>query len=201
MASAAKDLWLDGGNALSLSEAYPAERLVAFEVRPNRIGFVVFEGATRLLDWGVRIYGKQDGSAVLAGKKAASLLDLYSPSVLVIRQRKDVSMQVAEKLRTIIRRISAEARLRSINFRKNTPTAIQRFFKQYGCATKHEIATTLAGWFEELSWKLPPKRRAWDSEHSSAVIFDAAAAAVAFIASSEGSAFLQHRFDGPSPGE
>jgi hypothetical protein len=160
----------------------PAERLVAFEVRPNRIGFVVFEGATSLLDWGVRTYGKHDGHLVLAGKKITALLTVYSPAVLVIRRRDDMSKKSADGLNDIRKRIVSRCRRRSIKFRQASTTTIRRFFQQYGCTTKHEIATTLAEWFEELSWKLPPKRKPWESEHSAAVIFDAAATAIAFIA-------------------
>jgi hypothetical protein len=60
---------------------------------------------------------------------------------------------------------------------------IRSFFAPYGgTTTKHGISTTLAEWFGELSRSLPPKRKAWESEHHNAVIFDAAAAAMTFLA-------------------
>ena len=38
----------------------------------------------------------------------------------------------------------------------------------------------LAEWFDELSWKLPPKCKPWQSEDHNLTIFDAAATAMTF---------------------
>jgi hypothetical protein len=59
---------------------------------------------------------------------------------------------------------------------------VRRFFDQTGSATKHEIASTLAEWFIELAWKLPAKRKPWQSENYQMVIFDAVATGAAFLA-------------------
>ncbi|HUZ06530.1 MAG TPA: hypothetical protein VMV89_03490 [Candidatus Paceibacterota bacterium] len=50
-----------------------------------------------------------------------------------------------------------------------------------GQGTKHDLAEMVAGQFpEQLGSKLPPKRKAWMSEHYQMGIFDAVGLALAF---------------------
>jgi len=83
------------------------------------------------------------------------------------------------------------------------PAVIHHFFSEHDAKTKYKMATALSEWFEELSWKLPPERRVWQSERYSMVIFDAVGTAMAFMASEseEGNDFASGTFDGPSSGE
>lgn len=159
----------------------PHERLLALEVRSQRIGFIVLQGTTRLLDWGVRTYGKQKSNAPSVGcSRVATLLDLYSPAVIVIRRRKTVRTPRRIISATVVR-IAAEARRRSISCRFVTAKEVRHFFARYDVTTKHAIASLLAKWFPDLTWKLPRKRRAWESESYNAPLFDAAATAVAYL--------------------
>jgi hypothetical protein len=48
------------------------------------------------------------------------------------------------------------------------------------CKTKVELAATLAMIFPELAWRLPPKRKIWQSEHRRQTAFDAIALAVGY---------------------
>jgi len=79
--------------------------------------------------------------------------------------------------------LAAEARRRSTACRLVGNKEVRRFFARYDGTTKHAIATLLAGWFPDLAWKLPPKRRPWESERYNTVMFDAVATAVAFLGS------------------
>lgn len=57
----------------------------------------------------------------------------------------------------------------------------QVFFADGGEGTKHALAEKMAKRFpEELGFRLPPKRRAWESEDSRMDIFDAVALALAW---------------------
>jgi hypothetical protein len=49
-----------------------------------------------------------------------------------------------------------------------------------GCETRDEIAAVLARLFLDLHWRLPPKRRAWQSEHPRMAMFDAIALGLAY---------------------
>ncbi|MGH9477013.1 MAG: hypothetical protein ACRD1C_11875 [Terriglobales bacterium] len=104
------------------------------------------------------------------------LLDLYGPSVIVTRRSEKSSTTVHATLATVAV-IRAQARRRA--------REIRRFYSQLGCTTKHEITSLIAEWFEELSWKVPHKREAWQPEYYHTAIFDAAAVGVFFLSKNE----------------
>jgi len=149
-------------------------RLLVLEIRPRKAGFAVFEGST-LLDWGVTSYD----SATPAIRRIGSLLDLHVPSVIVIRKRPRLKHRLTGA--SIVQSIKRAAQRRSIRVRSLDAHGIRAFFKQRGCRSKDNTATLLAEWFPELAWRVPPKRKSWQSEPHNALLFDAVATAVAFI--------------------
>ena len=161
----------------------PQERLLALEVRPQRIGFVVLQGTTKLLDWGIRMHDKNDVPSV-ACARVATLMNLYSPTVMVIRRR-DTSTPLRSAISDIVATLTAEARRRSICCRFVTVKEVRCFFSRHNGTTKHAIASLLSGWYPDLAWRLPRKRRAWESEPFSMALFDAAAAAVTYFGITE----------------
>ena len=172
MVSGTKNSGVAGSSGLTRE----GDRLLAFDIRPQRVGFVVLEGATQLVDWGTR--WMEPGRFDQFKRRLVRLIDFYTPTTIVIRRRKYLTFRVANAVTHIARRISSEARVRKVTLRSVDTKNVLRFFAQYGCRTKHEIATTLAGWFEELTWKLPPKRKPWQSEHPTSLIFEALAVAI-----------------------
>jgi hypothetical protein len=157
------------------------ERILALEIRPQRIGFIVINGVARALDWGICTNGKSTSnrsSGVTA--RIASLLDLYSPAVVVIRRRRAFRKSCGT-IRVTMTEIAADARRRSIPCRLVSDSDVRQFFVARGVTTKHAVASLLAEWFPDLLWKLPPKRQLWQSEFYRAPIFDAAATAVTFL--------------------
>jgi hypothetical protein len=68
---------------------------------------------------------------------------------------------------------------------ERTPVSTGRVFRgqvilNLGCSTKVEISTALARVFPELVWRLPPERKAWESEHPRQTVFDAIALGLAY---------------------
>jgi hypothetical protein len=55
-------------------------------------------------------------------------------------------------------------------------------FDQLRYDAKHQIAQLIADLFEELSWRVQPRRKAWHSESYHTVIFDAAATGLVTLA-------------------
>lgn len=165
---------------------------MAVDLRSRRFGFFVIEGATRVLDSGVRACkpGQVPGAHSFTAK-AAKLMDRYCPHRVLIRTRRSQPGSVSA-----IGEIREQARKRSIPLSLISTKTVHVFFAQRGCRTRHEVASLLAGWFEDLAWKLPPKRRAWENERHNSIIFDAVASAVAFLA-----AHLPSPVDGPSADE
>src|SRR6266481_5296758 len=80
------------------------KRVIALDVRSRNFGFVVFEGANDILDWGIRSF-RSGGNAVKtpAATKLLSLLDEFTPSAVVIRER-GIGSTKKPKLLSIIER-------------------------------------------------------------------------------------------------
>src|SRR3989442_11030832 len=63
------------------------KRILAIDLRSRSFGFAVFEGPTRLLDWGVKSF-RQGVNAVKipANEKLAGLMNDFSPSAIVVQK-------------------------------------------------------------------------------------------------------------------
>src|SRR5438132_14343862 len=60
-------------------------RILALDLHPRSLGYVVVENSSRLLDWGVSSYrGKHGAANVLICKRMRQLLDLWRPAALVL---------------------------------------------------------------------------------------------------------------------
>lgn len=158
------------------------KRLLALEIRASRLGFVVLEEPARLLDWGVRSFGEQKGKlGSTVSDRIATLLAFHSASVIVARTRKYLAAARNRRFRTIMSAVRTEARRHSAEFRALTVRQVTNYFAASGEATKYDIATRLAREFEELSWKLPSRRKIYQSEPLAMLVFDALANGVACL--------------------
>ena len=152
---------------------------MALEVRSGRFGFALLQDST-LLDWGVRRYPADSVGTAVALRRVRTLLDRYSPSLVITRQTCPLSLKSSQSSGAVIQAIRTELKNHSIKFEVSTRKRIKRFFATHGCNAKHEIASLLAERFAPLKWALPRRRRPWDSEAYATAIFDAVAIAVAF---------------------
>lgn len=115
-----------------------------------------------------------------SGNRFSDLMNVASPAVIVVQTERWEAMQ--ERYRTIplIDMLRYECEKRSIALRTLGEYAVSLSFRNLGCSTKAEIADALTRIFPELSWKMPPRRNIWDSEHSRQSIFDAIALGFSF---------------------
>jgi hypothetical protein len=158
------------------------ERVLALEIRLSNFGFVVFDGPTKLLDWRVRNYaGRSDTRRAILEKRLHPLLDLYVPSTVLMRRKGGSSKRARKIILSVVQTIEAITKTRSIQFQILNTRAIRSIFLDYGCMTKHQIASVIATRFEELSWKLPRQRKPWEREPHFMPIFDAVATGMAFF--------------------
>jgi len=158
------------------------KRLLALEVRASRLGFAVFEGPTKLLDWGVRSFER--GNKTLRSSvsdRIGILLAFHRPFAVVMRGRTYHSVSQKRVFVNIVSAIGAEARRNSTKFIVLTARQVQTCFAPGGQIAKHDIAVNLAKQFEELSWKLPHRRKSYQSEAPVMVVFDAVANGIAFF--------------------
>jgi hypothetical protein len=154
----------------------PAERILAFEVRSRRMGFAVFEGPTRLLDWGIRSCSQPTRHLhEVVTKRVRPLFVRYRPFAVVMRCDNHYSSQTPTRLRISVGAIRKEAHRCGVEFRLLRTKSRKRSLVKIGCGTKHQAARLIAELFEELSCRVQPERKAWHSEGYHTVIFDAAA--------------------------
>lgn len=147
-------------------------RILALDLHPRRFGYVVMESPDKLLDWGVRrSYQKTNKhTEVLVGGRIRRLVKMWMPDVIVtrIRDRRDKVLQ------SFFRQIKREVGTTAFLPIQNSPDHVSR--------GKYERAVQIAARFPEIAWKLPSRRRPWESEHYSMSIFGALEVAVACIA-------------------
>lgn len=159
-------------------------RVVALDLRPQRFAFAVFEGA-QLLDWGARRFPVNDERALAAvvGNRIRPILRFFAPSVAAIRRMPNhVCSQ--RRYRIAFESVTGVFRERSIGWSFVDRQEIRRAFAPHGDRTRYEIATRVALWFPELTWKLPPERKFYEGEHSGMIVFDALAVGCTYLARS-----------------
>jgi hypothetical protein len=154
------------------------KRVLAFDVHPRSFGFVVFEGPNCMLDWGIKSF--RPGVNVVkipAAQKLLALLNDFTPSAIVIREREAKGRTKKSKMLVTIERL---ARNRRIPVKFISRGDVNRAFVGFE-SNKYEVASALAKQFPALSSRLPPKRKCWQSEDYRMGIFDAAAVGVAYF--------------------
>src|ERR1700687_4490240 len=154
-------------------------RVLALDLHPRRFGYVVVESPSRLLDWGVRGHRHKDTSAdVLIRRGLRPLIELWRPSILVLRKEPRTTQKPHQQRDRLLKRIATEA--------KNHRVAVRILKKRPGAdqgkrLTKYENARRAAEQFSVLRWKMPPKRRPWESEDYRMSIFEALEIAVTYV--------------------
>jgi hypothetical protein len=168
-------------DATKVSGITNPRRILALEIRSQRFAFVALEGMN-VIDFGIRRCRSHSGSVqAVTLKRFVPVVDFCVPTAAVIRKRLGKSSQDPGTMQAITKAIRAQCRRRAIQVYGMSEKKVQSFFAKYGATTKHATASLLAEWFEELAWKLPPKRKPWQSERPNTLLFDALAVAMAFL--------------------
>ena len=150
---------------------------MAVVVRPRRFGFVIIEGASRIIAYGVRYDPLGHGCVRMRMRaKAARLMHGYRPTSLVAQN------SGLRRSAPVVWEICEEASLRSVEVVRSTANEVRKFFRKHGCSTKEQVSALLADWYEEIAWKLPPKRKIWRHEAYNMLMFEAVALAASYLA-------------------
>jgi hypothetical protein len=157
-------------------------RLIALEIRASRFGFAVLEGSDKLLDWGVRFFGEEiENVESTVSDRIDTLLAFYDPVCVVLRDRDYASAAHGKRIRRIVSAIKRATGRSSARLYVLTTMEVRNHFAPDDGTTKYDIAKGLADRFEELSFKLPNPRKAYQSEAPAMLVFDALATGVAFL--------------------
>lgn len=154
------------------------QRVLSFDVRTRRFGFAILEGPHELLDWGIRSFRRGVNAVRIPPcRKIESLMSEFRPDVIVIERS---PLRGNSWLVRTIRRLAVK---QHILLRVVSRADIRNHFADEG-QDKHGIATALCIRFPVLAERLPPKRKAWQSEDYRLSIFDATALGLAYVESS-----------------
>ena len=160
-------------------------RVLALDLRLQRFGYAVLDGPQKLLTWGIRICRATDyeSRARLARKRVAPLLTTFRPEVIVANHVSGLDARRGPGHYKLVKAIEQEAQAQFPNLILIGMREVRRVFGAVGDTTKDAIAARVALLFPELTWKLPPSRKTWMSEHHNRTIFDAVALGLTHLAS------------------
>jgi hypothetical protein len=133
-------------------------------------GFAVMEEGTGLIDWGVKSAKGDKNQDCL--RHIETMLDLYHPNIVVLEDAR--SSRRTERVRKLTDQVKNLAKGQKVRVKLLSPTTVMERFVHGG--TRHDLAVLMALRFpEELSQRLPPKRKPWQSEDGRLDMFKAVA--------------------------
>lgn len=155
--------------------------VLALDLRHRRLGYAAFQGHRTLLEWGQRYYpAVGDAERAIAQKRLSKLLGGIAPDLILMKQERWDRAHADAHLANPIAALQDEAIRHSVPIRLIQDGVIRSVFNTFGCHTKPEIAAALATIFPELLSRIPPPRKAWQTEHPRMSVFDAVALGLAY---------------------
>jgi hypothetical protein len=153
-------------------------RILAIAPSARGFGYSVMEGPL-ILECGNK---RADGDINLqAISKIEKLMKQFLPGVLVLHDVNAKGCNRAPRIKALHRQIIGLAAKQKCKVALLSGEKLRTILLGDVKGTKHEMAEMLAQKYPvELAAKLPPKRRAWESEDYRMDIFDATALAVVF---------------------
>ncbi len=158
-------------------------RVLALDRTSRGFGFVVFEGSTLLLDWGVKSIKPDTKANRIA--KLSDLIKRYLPAVIVFEDFRQTKSPSNARARRFIKCAGEAASKFNISTRCFAREKLRKAFSLPESSTKHDIAQSIAERSSELAPLLPRVRRLGSNEDYRMHIFDAASLAFAFFHSQE----------------
>ena len=155
-------------------------RVIGIAPSAKGFGYAVFEGKETLVDWGISHVERN--KTVLSLRKVEKLILRYRPDVLAIQDYWAKDSRRAIRIQDLGTRLRALAKNLDVRVILISRRKVDRVIVGHERATKYVLAQALAKLFpEELSSRLPPKRRPWTSEDNRMDIFDAVALALVVV--------------------
>jgi hypothetical protein len=158
-------------------------RILAVEARYSRFGYALFEGPARLLDWGASTVTPRlahRAAVETAHKRIASVLRLSCPAAIVVKRPRRTRTGNAANPGPVLKAIIRSATTLQIPVHCLRREDVQEALHSLLGRTKDEVAAALVDIFPELLARLPPQRKAWQSERHAMIVFDAIATGFAY---------------------
>jgi RNase H-fold protein (predicted Holliday junction resolvase) len=155
-------------------------RVLAVALSSRGLGYAVMEGQNILIAHGKKVVEGEDKN-VKSSTWVEKLIARYQPGVLVLQDVTAKSSRRAPRIKSLHRQIVKSAGKQKIQVKLISGKQVRSLLLGNPKGTKQEIAELLAKQFpDELTSRLPPKRKPWKSEDTRMDIFDAVALAVTF---------------------
>lgn len=155
-------------------------RLLAVALTSRGLGYAVLEGEKTLVESEHMSVRKGDKNKQCL-TKVEKLAAFYRPDVLVLQDVMAKGSRRAPRIKTLHKQIVRFAGKHKLKVELILAKQLRTLLLGDPRGTKHEMANMLVKYFpDELSSRLPPKRRAWQSVDSRMDIFDAVGLGVAF---------------------
>ncbi len=155
---------------------YP--RILAIAPSSRGFGYALVEGLNTLVDWEVKSVSGNKNAGTVA--KVGELIAHYQPDVMVLEDTLVKPFRRAPRIRMLTKQLIRLGNCHKVKVALFSREKVRKAFFDDSKGTKHALAGILANKFpDELSFRLPPKRRPWMSEDYRMAIFDAVALALA----------------------
>lgn len=138
------------------------------------------EGPDRILDLGVRFFANSpdsSGHAAVAARKVAGLVLYFSPDLILLRGNSRRSRRNRPARHRALNAIRLELHALHVPVKFVRESQVQHHFTKLGKSDRYQMAESLAAQYPQLAWRLPPKRKPWQSEQAIFSVFDAVALA------------------------
>jgi hypothetical protein len=153
-------------------------RIAAVSLSANGIGYAILEGDA-LVEYRNKIF--------LTDKNANSLIHVdklivrFKPDVLVLHDVNAKGTYRAPRIKELHRKVVSLAKRHKLKVAKISNVELRTLLLNDPKGTKHEMAERIAKQFpDELSSRVPPKRKPWKSEPNRMDIFDAVGLVLVF---------------------
>ena len=156
-------------------------RTVVLGLHPSSRGFgwVVFEEALSLLDWGT-VDIRRDKNAIALGR-IQSLLEKHQPGVLAMERHEAAGARRSERIGRLYLAIVQCAETRDVRVQRYSRAQISSSRYLKGARTREEVAVAVVDCLNVLRPRLPKPRQIWVGERSGMSLFCAAACALTYF--------------------
>ena len=147
------------------------ERTLAIYPSTRGFGFVVFEGISSPIDWGIKQFRENKNTQTVV--EASRLMRRYEPDALILEDYKGSGSRRAKRIEQLISLIGEVAQERGVRTFRYSRSMIRQCFREWDAKSKDDIARAIVSALPLFKAQLPPRRRIWMSEDSRMGIFDA----------------------------
>ena len=164
-----------------MNHLLPGEkRVLAIDPTVQGVGYAVLEGATRVVDWGLRraSYVEKNTHSV---RRVEELIARYEPDVLVLEDCAAEGSRRRPRVERLMKAIERLASKKEIELVKISRAAVEEAFSEADVSNRHDMAAEIARRFPQLGVWLPPVRKLWMTEDLRMRVFDAVALGLTFF--------------------